>query len=486
MSGSIWSKIAKSRRLLMLIALVAVLGGVIAGFMILKNKPVEAPVVEGGETIAISKFDEKLLQTMTVKTSDHTLRLFKKGEQWNVESEVPVELDEIAIRDLVYSFAALYSEALVEEKTEDLAQYGLEHPQATATATLSDGSVKEFYLGDQSAVKTTYFLKAKDDPRIFAVWINHANHFRYALSDIRNNKLPEINTQELTYLKIWKEGKPVFEVMSEEFLPEIKERPEFIMARLFVTIPYREPRATASDRFAENFIGTFHPPRIQKFVDDRPTDPGRYGLNPPRAELLMRDKENVLHLLLGEKEGDLVYFQLKGQPAIHSINADILEFIDVKPFSVIDKFAFIVNIDDVNWVRVTGPGKSHTLSIKREKAEKKEGEKAEGEDEEIKETYFLDGKEQEEKPFKKMYQSLIGLLVDAEYTPPMAENPEIRITYNLKKGERREHNITFVPYNVDFYAVFKNGLSEFLINRTQLDNMLSDLDALLIGELEGN
>jgi hypothetical protein len=153
---------------------------------------------------------------------------------------------------------------------------------------------------------------------------------------------------------------------------------------------------------------------------------------------------------------------------------------------VIDKFAFIVNIDDVNWVRVTGRGKSHTLSIKREKIEKKEGEKSEGEEEEVKETYFLDGKEREEKPFKKVYQSLIGLLVDAPYTPPIAENPEIRITYNVKKGNRREHNITFVPYNVDFYAVFKNGLSEFLINKTQLDNMFSDLEALEKGELQAN
>lgn len=486
MSDSIWSKIAKSRRLLILIALVVVLGGVTAGFLILKNKPEAEPEVEGGETIAISKFDEKLLQTMTVKTRDHTLHLSKEGEEWNVESEVPVELDEIAVQDLVYSFAALYSEALVEEKTEDLAQYGLDHPQATATATLSDGSVKEFYLGDQTAVRMTYFLKAKDDPRIFAVWTNHANHFRFTLSDIRDKKLPEINTQELIYLKIWKEGKPVFEVMGEEFLPEMKEKVEFNMARLYVTIPYREARGIASDRWTEGFIKTFRPPKIQKFVDDRPTDLGRYGLNPPRAELLMRDTENALHLRLGEKEGDLVYFQLKGEPAVHAIDAEILEFVDVKPFSVVDKFAFIINIDDVNWVRVTGRGKSHTLSIKREKIEKKEGEKVEGEEEEVKETYFLDGKEQEEKPFKKMYQSLIGLFIDAEYTPPMAENPEIRITYNLTKGKRREHNVTFVPYNVDFYAVFKNGLSEFLINRTQLDNMFSDLDALLRGELEGN
>jgi hypothetical protein len=459
---------------------------VVAGFLILKNRPAE-PVLEEGERIPISQFDETLIQTMTVETDEHRLHLYKEDKEWKAEYEVPVVLDELAVQDLISSFAALFSEALVEENPKDLTPYGLDRPQATATATLSDGSERVIYLGDRTAVKTTYFLKTKDDPRVFAVWMNHANHFRYSLSDVRDKKLPDINIDELTYLMISKEGKPVFEVVNHEDLPGMDERVEFIASRLYIIKPFREPRGTASDRWSEGFIRKFRPPRIKKFVDDRPTDLTRYGLNPPRAELIMKDPENVLHLLLGEKvDDDLVYFQLKGEPAVHAIDAEILDFIDVKPFDVVDKFAFIVNIDDVDWARVTGRGKSYTLSIKREKIAKQEGQESESDEEEVKETYFLDGKEQEESPFKKAYQSLIGLLVDAPYSPPMAENPEIRITYNLNKGDRREHHITFVPYNIDFYAVFKNGLSEFLISRIQLDNMFSDLDALEKGELEGN
>ena len=106
-----------------------------------------------------------------------------------------------------------------------------------------------------------------------------------------------------------------------------------------------------------------------------------------------------------------------------------------------------------------------------------------GKKEEIKETYFLDGREIEEKPFKTMYQSVIGILFDAEYTPPLADKPEVRLTYNLNVGNVRIYNVNFVPYNVDFYALFINGKSRFLVNRQQIANMLSDLDALLKGEL---
>jgi hypothetical protein len=41
-----------------------------------------------------------------------------------------------------------------------------------------------------------------------------------------------------------------------------------------------------------------------------------------------------------------------------------------------------------------------------------------------------------------------------------------------------------VPYDVDFYALFINGKSLFLVNRQQVKNMLSDLDLLLQGKLD--
>jgi hypothetical protein len=78
---------------------------------------------------------------------------------------------------------------------------------------------------------------------------------------------------------------------------------------------------------------------------------------------------------------------------------------------------------------------------------------------------------------------VIGILFDAEYSPPLAEKPEVRFTYNLNVGSRRIYDVSFVPYNVDFYALFVNGKSRFLVNRQQIENTIADLDLLLKGEL---
>ena len=48
------------------------------------------------------------------------------------------------------------------------------------------------------------------------------------------------------------------------------------------------------------------------------------------------------------------------------------------------------------------------------------------------------------------------------------------MTYTLNLGARRVHTIEYTPYDVDFYEVYVNGRSEFLMSRSQIRNMLED------------
>lgn len=128
---------------------------------------------------------------------------------------------------------------------------------------------------------------------------------------------------------------------------------------------------------------------------------------------------------------------------------------------------------------IEAPGRTNVITLTRRT------QKAEDEDEEdeVITTYRVDGKEVEEKPFKKYYQSLIGLLVDAELDRELEEQPEVKTTFFLNKGSVREVHVNYVPYDNDFYAVFVNGKSEFVISRRQVAGMLDTLEALISGDL---
>jgi len=94
-------------------------------------------------------------------------------------------------------------------------------------------------------------------------------------------------------------------------------------------------------------------------------------------------------------------------------------------------------------------------------------------------TYRVNDIEAAEDSFKKLYQSLIGLIVDTDHRHPVKEDPEVILTYHLNRGKVREYRISFTPFDCDFFAVFKNGLSDFLISRDQVRNMIADVEGFI-------
>lgn len=111
----------------------------------------------------------------------------------------------------------------------------------------------------------------------------------------------------------------------------------------------------------------------------------------------------------------------------------------------------------------------------------------EGEEEEEVETYFLDEKQVEEDPFKKFYQRLIGIVVDAEKEHTAAGGtPELKITYHLNKGKQRNATLELYPYDADFYSLVLDGdmESEFLVYRKQPEWVFETLDDLIAGRMD--
>ncbi|MDD4680627.1 MAG: hypothetical protein PHP79_07045, partial [Clostridia bacterium] len=175
-----------------------------------------------------------------------------------------------------------------------------------------------------------------------------------------------------------------------------------------------------------------------------------------------------------------VYFKTPESDAVYLMDESRMEAMKFEPMAVTDKFALLMNIQDVDEVTIEGRGRENTLNIVRttEKAEKDD------EEDEIIETFFLDGEEVEEKPFKAFYQSLIGIVVDMDKPNTAKARPELKITYHLIKGG--EATVTLYPYDRDFYSLVSDGdmESEFLIYRNRLDWVFDDLDSLIAGDTE--
>jgi hypothetical protein len=461
-----------------LAAVLLIIAASIGGTMYLK-RPKKAPPSVEEDRPTLAAFDrESLVRMVLTDRVEGTLVLEKRAEGWRAKSSPAAVLDGSKIDELASTFSNLVAERTIDENPTDLGQYGLAPAGARAEGSFSDGAVKIFLLGDLAPTDAAYYLQVKGDPKVYSVWKSSAERFHWTLKDLRDRTIaPAINPDEITYLRIAGADGTVVEISEKSAIKT--ESLQFGFSRYVMTRPYRYPRgvdASKQEALLKGPTGV----TIADFIDDDPKDLTAYGLTRPWGEVLVRDKTNTLILQIGVRRKDgMSFFRIGGKPNVYAVEAEKLSFMSIPAFDLVDRFAFIPNIDDVDRLEITAGGATNVLSLARtEKPAQKEGDAA---DEPATE-YRVDGKTVEEGSFKEFYHTVIALMVEGEVRSPPSGKPEVRTRYLLNKGAVRDVTVSYVPYDRDFYAVFVGDACDFAISKTQLDAMRAALARLLAGE----
>lgn len=483
-----------SRRSWTLVGVLAVIV-VLVGAYVLVTRSKPSPIRKAPETIQLSKGDKAgIVRVALTDRAEGPLVLAKKAGKWNTEPPVTAVLDDTSIDNLLDDFAALAAQRVIDEKPTDLAQYGLAPPRASATANWQDGTSRTLLLGDKTPSGSTFYIQVKGDPKVYSVESYNGQHFHWTLKDIRSRTLtPAINWDEVAYVKLTEPDGTVIEVRRK--LDSESKSFQLGFGQFVMTRPYRLPRGLDSQK-QDALIKGAQGVSISDFAEEPPKSLAAYGLDYPRAEVIVRDKSNTLDLIFGAQKDTQTWFAVRGKPGVYLTDSSSLDFLKTKPFDVIDKFSFIPNIEDVDRIDISAAGKTHTLVITRtvKKAANAPAAtnvpaspnappapKADQQDE-VTSTYTADGKSVEEDSFKKFYQEVIGLQVEGEAARRVADSPEVSTTFFLNKGDTRTVKVDYAPYDRDFDAIFVNGVGQFALTKGQLTRMLGKLDQLLSGQ----
>ena len=254
-----------------------------------------------------------------------------------------------------------------------------------------------------------------------------------------------------------------------DILPKPEIRPHYLgsmFTSYMLVSPYRLPQGVDSEALG-NLLEQFNYLQMLGYIDDDPVSLSDYGLDNP-TRLILETDEGSFNLLVGKAiGGGDFYAQKEGTPSVFSV-AGVEHIIDIKPFTLIDKFALILNIDTIEHISITGGPRYLRADL-------------EGKDDDVR--FFLNGRRTDTKTFRTWYQSVIGLLKDAEYPGP-ARNPdssggEITIEYRLNTSPGERASITLVPYDRNFYALLQEGTMEFLISRNQIRRIFDLADTMV-------
>lgn len=420
------------------------------------------------KAISLVNLEDSQIQKIVLKSKNRTLTFTKKNQDWASNLSFPLKRSEI--ESLSYTFAGLQAEQLLDESPSDLEQYGLDSPLITIEVTTTTQETKVMYLGDLAPSGASYYFKLQNNPAVYTIANYNGDKFRSTPADFRDPSLAKIDVQSVSYFKLSRAGKPDLEI---QLNTDTSEFAQYGIGIWQMTKPYQEPKSVVTDKFQPILESITSITNAEEFIDENPSDLNRYGLANPQAEVVIKDKQSQFRLLIGKPINDTAFYCKKPDSnAIFTINSNNLYFLDTQPFDLVEKFAFIVNIDDVDKIEVSGLGSNHTMVITRKQKSPKS---------KITTNYQVDGKRVKESLFKTIYQTLISLQVESEgqIQPSKISTFELKMIFYLNKGPQRKIDIEYVPYDYDFYMVYQSGKGEFLISKDQVNKAIQDLETLI-------
>jgi len=459
----------KSKTLILILGILALLGGGYYGSTVWKGKKAVSEPLAYTPPIELGNLESSEL----VKIEGPGITMEKINGTWELtylSDGIPpggIDLDQSSILYMTYSLAQVWAEKVIDEDPEDLSAYGLDNPLARTVVTDSAGRQAVYILGNMTPSMDTYYFMTEGDPKVYTIVSYEGRYLQFFLDNIRNRYLfsfPDLTAVMRLIIEI-----PETKM---EFVP-IDASPKSLVSTIFsthiLTSPYFSPKGANSEAM-DKMLAPFKNLMIEDFIDDDPSSLEPYGLDKPVRVLLQTENASV-DLLIGGRVDGKYFAKLADAPGIFTLS-DMDGIVNAKPFALVDKFILLVNIDIVEHLTITGGERDLKADF--------QGIGDEG-------VYYFNGKKAETKSFKNWYQTVIGLMADAEYPADGFAAPErnsqdntgnITIEYQLNTSPGQRAAFTLIPFNRDFYTVEQEGQVEFLLSRNQVRKMFEMADSI--------
>lgn len=473
-----------------LLLAIVVLGCLLGVYFYLQNNessnPPEAePTAEAEQYFYLVERSKDELVSFSLTGPNGTFNFLQKlneedgSSSWYIEEYSDAAFAAYAISGLATSAYTLSTDTkLMDEKPENLGDYGLENPRVTLTSKFSDGSESNVYVGNIVPTGDYYYAMRDDDPALYLIYKYTGDRFFYGLEDFLDLSLTKISTETLTYAYIHEKDKP--EILLDYMGTEEEKNNELtnygaIVLTMFKPYEGREVYVTNLSEFILKGIDEIF---VSELIEYEAEDFNQYGLDDPGLEILLKDAAGgELHIYVGDDTGNGTnYCRLADSNMVFTVTGDTFKnFYDVNVFSFTERFVALVNIVNVSDIEIRSEEASFDISLTHTK------------DEEDYDVIIpvVDGQEVQELAFKTYYQSLIGLSYDTEipvFTPD--GEPDITITYYLNDGQEPVV-AKYYRYNSNFYAVKKGDFDiQFVVSKQSMDIMLNNKVKLLAGELD--
>jgi len=199
----------------------------------------------------------------------------------------------------------------VADKAEKLADYGLDKPQLVAVVYQKDVS-QTLLLGAKAEGKTDkIYAKRKGEDAIVAIKKSFIDDVKKAPKDLRDKKVASLAKEDVESAEI---------KVGDQIVALAKKDTKWRMSK---------PKDMEADTWeTEDFFGEVGKLEVDEFVEDKPKDLAKYGLDKPAAEitLKLKDDKGERKIIIGAKQadGEKYYIKRAGQAPVLLVDAKSL------------------------------------------------------------------------------------------------------------------------------------------------------------------
>jgi hypothetical protein len=282
--------------------------------------------------------EEKDIAEISLIYPDRTITGVKKGEkQWQITSPPGIEADSEEWEQLASNVPRIEREDAVAQNASDLAPFGLKDPPVKLSAKMSGGKTLEILFGAENPKKTHNYATLPGGADVFLTASNWTRTFTKNVSDLRNKKVLEFETEDIDSVKI---------VEGAKELEAQKSGEEWNLKKPV------ETKADASE--ISSFTSSIRFARVNSFPDP-PVDAKAAGLEQPAITITLHDGKAKADrtLLIGKtSETDRFYARDASRDTIFIIDKEITEKARRPLFDWRDKSITKVDRDKIEKIEV--------------------------------------------------------------------------------------------------------------------------------------
>ena len=460
----------------------------------------EEDTAEEDAAETVFEIDADDISNIQIVSGENTFDFSHGDDKWNYVEDDKFPLSESAILDKVSSLTSVSSMRTIEDP-DNLADFGLENPEVTATVTDTDGKETELALGaTNDAVSGCYMSMNGDTSKIYLVDTTLKTNLEFDLSDIAEKEdIPSITGSTITSVTIQKP-----EGTAKLFQDSGSETGWTFEDTDGSSVP-------ADSSLVSTYTGNFSALAWTDYVTYDLNNLGAYGLENPTVitvdyqqeeeadgsdtessddsaeetaddstkddteedSTVTVDKQMVMLVGSQTEDGNYYYGKLQDNSCIYTIGSSTIQNItDMKKADFLSTKVADYSFADLDTVTFTRNGETYVASKETVESEDEDGETTE----ETK--YLINDKEIETTDFNSFYNLITAMTWQSqdENAQPSGE-PDLSVDFYKEGGT----NVTvdYYSYDTNFYLVIDSKGNHSLVNKMDVRELLEKFDSTM-------